>query len=199
MEIHKSYSKRGTRDCPISISHYYVGCKHPKEPQWHPEMKVLYLRSGQLTYVVEDAPVSLSTGDVLIIAPEQVHEMTAYSPDVDVRYLTFSLDALELPDYHVFQQEFVKPLRSGLLEMPQVLRSEHPAHDQVHSILSELHTHTYYSPNYKVKFYAATVSLCAALVPWCKKKENVLPETPVSRLFGGRRPGYFQVRSARGG
>ena len=106
--------------------------------------------------------------------------MTAKVCWLNVRFLTFSLDALELPDYHFFQQEFVKPLRNGLLEIPQVLRPDHPAHDQVHSILSELHTHTHYSPNYKIHFFVATISLCAALLPWCKKKENILPAIQIS-------------------
>lgn len=180
METRKSYRKRGTRDCPISLSHYYVGCRRTNAPCWQPEMMVLYVRSGQLTYVVEDTPISLSVGDVLIIAPEQVHQMTAHSPDVDVRYLTFSLDALVLSDYHIFQKEFVQPLRDGLLELPQVLRPGHPAHDRVYEILCELHTHTFYSPNYKIHFYVSTVSLCAALLPWCKKKETALSQVHIA-------------------
>ena len=106
--------------------------------------------------------------------------MGTHSPDVDVRYLTFSLDALELPDYHVFQKEFVQPLRDGLLQVPQILRSEHPAHDQILQILCDLHTHRPYSPNYKIHLYASTVALCAALIPWCKKVENVLPEIQIA-------------------
>lgn len=180
METKKSYGKRGTRDCPISLSHYYTGCKRLLGPQWHPEMEVLYVKSGQLTYLVAEIPISLSTGDILILVPEQIHQMVSHSPDVDVRYLTFSLDALSLSDYHVFQREFVQPLRNGLLETPQILRPGHPAYDRVYGILCELHTHTFYSPNYKIHFYVSTVALCAALVPWCKKKENFLPEIQIA-------------------
>ena len=172
METQRSYRKRGTPDCPISLTHYTAGCRRVKVPIWHPEMQVLYVRAGQLTYLVEEENIDLATGDVLIILPEQTHQIVTHSPNVDVRYLTFSPDALELPDYHIFQKEFVRPLRDGILEVPQVLRSGHPAYDQVYEILRQLHRNPVYSPNYKVKFYAATVSLCAALVPWCKKEEN---------------------------
>lgn len=179
METQKSYRKWGTRDCPISL-HFFAGMKTRPYSHWHPEVEILFVEKGQATFLVEEQPISLSAEEVLIIAPEKPHRILAHSPDVLVRYLTFSLDVLELPDYHIFQKEFVKPLRSGELELPQVLRAEHPAHRQIYGILKELHTKPIYSPDYKIKFYAATVSLCAALLPWCKKKEDVLPEIRIS-------------------
>ena len=179
METQKSYRKWGTQDCPISLR-FFAGMKTRPYSHWHPEVEILFVEKGQATFLVEEQPISLSAEEVLIIAPEQPHRILVHSPDVLVRYLTFSLDVLELPDYHIFQKEFVKPLRSGELELPQVLRAEHPAHRQIYGILKELHAKPIYSPDYKIKFYAATVSLCAALLPWCKKKEDVLPEIRIS-------------------
>lgn len=176
MEKQKSYRKWGTRDCPISLLHFHAGMKVMPYAHWHPEVEILFVKEGRVTYLVEDQSVFLSVEDVLLIAPEQSHRIVASSPDADVRYVTFSLDVLELPEHHVFQKEFVQPLRSGALVLPQVLRPEHPAHRRVYEILKELHTHPIYTTNYKITFYAATVSLCAALIPWCKKKENIPSE-----------------------
>lgn len=175
MEKHKSYKKRGTPDCRISLSHYHAGIKMAPHPHWHPEIEILFAKTGQLTYLVDEHPISLATGDILILAPGQAHQLLTASPDVDVRYLIFSLDAVSLPQPHVFEQEFVQPLQSGLLQLPQVLRSDHPAHDQIHSLLSQLHTHPIYTANYKIIFYTYTVVLCSALLPWCKKADGFLP------------------------
>lgn len=196
MEIRKSYRKWGTRDCPISLLHFHAGMKVIPYAHWHPEVEILFLKAGQVTFLVEEQRISLSAEEVLLIAPEQSHRIIAYSPDVDVRYLTFSLDVLELPDYHVFQKKFVQPLRSGTLELPQVLRAGHPAHRQIYGILKELQTSPIYSPNYKIKFYAATVSLCAALLPWCKKKEDVLPEIQISNATVHKAIMYLHNRYA---
>lgn len=181
MEKHKSYKKRGTPDCPISLSYYRAGTKMPSHPHWHPEIEILFAKAGQLTYLVDEAPIFLATGDILILAPEQSHQLQTASPDADVRYLIFSLDAVALPQPHVFQQEFVQPLRSGLLQLPQVLRTDHPAHDQIHALLSQLHTHPIYTANYKMVFYTYTVVLCSALLPWCKKTDGFLPSDSTTR------------------
>jgi len=175
METQKNYRKWGTRDCPISLTHFHVGMTRMPY-HWHPEMEILYVKEGQLSYLVDEQPVPLSTGDILILTPEQAHQIASHSPDVDVRRLTFSLDGLELPDYHVFQKEFVQPLRNGLLAVPQVLHPDHPAHKRIYQILTELHTPPIYTPGYRVFFYGSVVYLCALLRPWCEKKADILPE-----------------------
>ena len=42
MEKQKNYRKWGTRDCPISLTHFQTGMTRMPY-HWHPEMEILYV------------------------------------------------------------------------------------------------------------------------------------------------------------
>lgn len=191
MKATRSYMQRGTPDCPITVGRYIKGRRLPKEPHYHPEVEIAYVRSGHSQCLLENNVYPLSQGDILILSPGQTHQYLSLSPDADIWYLIFSLDAVALPHPHVFQQEFVQPLKDGLFLLPQLLQPEHPAYDAVVEILKKINTLTTFSVNHKINRYIATVSICSALLPWCTRSNSIFHDVATNL------PANAVIRTAR--
>ena len=175
MKAIRSFKKRGSPDCPIAIGSYRDGMYLPPRPHYHPEIEIAYIRQGHILCTLDEEQLHLSPGDILILSPEQTHLYHSPSTDANIHFLIFSLDALALPIPHIFQQEFVQPLKDGTLQLPQILNPAHPAYDQITQQLNNQSQLFAYDPHYKVNRYCALVNLCTALLPWCIKKDAPLP------------------------
>ena len=177
MKAIRSFKKRGSPDCPIAIGRYKDGMYLPPKPHYHPEIEIAYVRQGHILCIVDDEQLHLSAGDVLILSPEQTHLYQSPSVDANIHFLIFSLDALVLPMPHIFQQEFVAPLREGALEIPQMLTHSHPAHNRITELLDEQNQLFSYDPYYKINRYCVLVNICTTLLPWCIRKDTLFPTT----------------------
>ena len=72
-QYHES-RQRGSADFPME--YHYVDERHPRYQMpyhWHEEAEMLHVLQGPLEISLDDAVLALSTGDVLFIAPEQLH------------------------------------------------------------------------------------------------------------------------------
>ena len=173
MKAYRSFKKRGSPDCPISIARYEHNMYLPPKPHYHPEVEIAYIQQGHILCTLdEDAQLHLSAGDILILAPEQTHLYQSPSVDAQIRFLIFSLDALTMVPPHIFQQEFVQPLKEGTLQLPQVLQPSHPAYEEVVRLLDKDFPPLTNGPQYKIHRYCALVNICTALLPWCAKKDT---------------------------
>lgn len=175
MKAVRSFKKRGTTECPIAVAYYYKGRYLPPDPHYHPEIEIAYVRQGHVICLVEDQEVHLSEGDILILSPEQTHWYQSPTQDAKILFFIFSLDAVALPLPHVFQKDFVQPLKEGLLELPQKLEPSHPAYAQAVSQMELRYAAFCSGPNYKFNRYNAVVNICLALYPWCKRREDAFP------------------------
>ena len=173
MEGHRRYRLIGSPDCPIAVGFFRENRVLMGEPIWHPEIEIVYIDRGELLCLVGNSRATLREGSLLILHPEQTHQFLSASPDALSIHLTFSLDAIDMPAPHVFRQEFVEPLREGLLQLPQFLEPDHPIYDRVVSEMKGLAQYRFNAPNFKIGRYAATVAICTALLPWCTKLEGI--------------------------
>lgn len=171
METQRYYKRRGTPDCPISLSLYQQRPHMPFFPHHHPDVEIIWVKKGHLTYWIDGSNQSFTAGDVLILSPGQGHTYVDNSEDAVVYYVNFSLKLLSLAEDHFFQQQFVQPLTDGLLRLPQLLQSSHPAYEQVMHAFEMIKYCGVLKPNYKAFRYAMVVSICAALLPWCSHPE----------------------------
>ena len=172
MEAQSKHLRCGTPDCPISISFYQ---KHPKAtdaPRYHAYIELVYVTSGWMVCQAENTEITLQTGDVFLITPGQVHNYLRSSQDLQAWILEISPELLVTREGHVFQEKFVKPLKDGILLLPQLLREGHPAYQQVMLALQWLpYCSNMLKPNYKALRYIMATSICAAMLPWCTQPE----------------------------
>ena len=176
MKDPRTYQSRGTPDCPIAL--YPIKPKNESLCRMfrHPELEILILQAGQVTYRVDNADYTMNAGDVLLIAPDQLHGLICYTPDARFRALIAALDAIAMPEHHIFQKEFVLPLQNSLLQLPTHLHSEHPAHAEVSEVLKALPKCRMLEPNYKLHRYRTVVSVCVAVIPWCVPLDTHIKE-----------------------
>lgn len=63
-----------TGDLPLA--HYYVDAAHPRyhmRMHWHREIELLYMRAGVLHLYVEETPLELSAGDMILLGEGVLH------------------------------------------------------------------------------------------------------------------------------
>lgn len=181
----RNYRQRGTPDCPIAL--YYIDPCRKKycALRRQPELGFIILLEGQLEYRLDADVLSMTAGDVLVIAPEQIHGLVSYSPDVRYYCLSTAMDAIAMPQEHVFQKEFVQPMQNHLLQLPSLLTPEHPAYGAIAKAAAKLPECMMNLPNYKLNRYLTVVALCVAIAPWCVHLDNrlqePLPDNPAVR------------------
>lgn len=175
----RSYKVRGMPDCPIAVY-----CDHKLLPisHWHPEVEILLIREGTVTCRLEEQKLQLTAGDILIINPNQAHTITDISADIQYVTVIFSLEAIAMPPMHIFQKNFVAPLADGRLQLPNLLKPEHPAYDGVWAQMIKMPKGSVYLEESRFFRYTRVVAICAALQPHC-----TLTQSTDQRQYPGER------------
>lgn len=162
---HRSYKLRGAPDCPIAV---YGISKPTLFSHWHPEVELLMVVSGTLYCRLENRDMAVNAGEILIINPNQLHSILGYSEDHRYINVIFSLEAIAMPQTHIFQRNFVGPLADGRLQLPNLLQSDHPAYETVAAAIKRMRKGDLYLDESKLFRYTQVVAICAALQPYCK-------------------------------
>lgn len=167
MESQRSYRLRGTPDCRISLWRINPKREPPLIPHHHPELEFVILSEGEIAYQQEETVVNMTAGDVLVIAPGQLHRLISCSSNTKCHLFGVALNAITMSQEHIFQQEFVQPLQNNTLRLPGLLQPGHPAYEAVTRALENIPSCFMHRPNYKLHRYLTAVSLCVAIAPWC--------------------------------
>ena len=160
----RSYRLRGTPDCPVSV---YTNNIQKHFSHWHPEVEIMMLISGELHCKLEDQNFSLKAGDILLINPNQFHCEVNHSEDYTHMSVIFSTEFLAMPEGHIFQKHFVAPLSDGRLQLPNLLKPQHPIYKTVYSALQKLAESRIYTEEGKLLRYTQIATICAAVQPYC--------------------------------
>ena len=105
---HRNYKVRGTPDCPIAV---YSTSKLVRLSHWHPEVELLLVTCGTIHCRLGDRDLPLTTGDILIINPNQAHSFLSFSEDHRYINVFFSTEAIAMPESHIFQRLFLGEFR----------------------------------------------------------------------------------------
>lgn len=160
---HRNYVLRGTPDCPISVYH---STKMRRRVNVHPELELILLQQGNALCQIDGQTILLTPGDILIISPNQPHRFLDTAKELRYINVLFWAEAVSMPKDHVFQQSFVTPLWNGRIQLPSLLRPDHPAYQTVRSILEQLPPGFPQDDCEKVFRFSQIIRLCAALQPY---------------------------------
>ena len=178
MEVKKSYWRRGTPDLPVAT---YIGVaganmdKWTKEAMRHAEIEIVMVVSGGLTIQVEQTQTILYAGDICIIPGNMMHRQVVYSAEAVIHVVVFHTDALRMHPTHYFQKNFVQPLAENRLEMPDLLKPEHPAYDAVYDQMMRLENCRIYEKHFKQHRLSVLMNICLALMPYCRVVSDEIP------------------------
>ena len=172
MEYQRNYMQRGTPDCPIDVYCSFRGPYHRIFTHWHPELEVLWVEFGSVTYRLDKQNVTLYPDDIMIIPPNAIHGQQACSPEVNAWSMVITPEAIAMPSTHIFQKEFVEPLQQDRLVLPTVLRPGDPVHTALLPHAQRLRSCMIYTDNYKMNRFSVAMAICTALLPFCSTSDS---------------------------
>lgn len=175
--------RQATEDFPLSV-HYFrplqIAPEHAAYSR-HEEIEFIALHSGTVEIRTPEKLYTLHAGDVALISPYLLHSFRSVTMDVIEVSVKFSPGFLTLSPEHFFQKSFLSPLFSGILTLPVVLTSKHPAHRQVYEALSRLHPDKENTTGYREQLLLTVFAVCTAIAPYCttQKREKDSTISPV--------------------
>lgn len=83
----------GTKEFPFSCYHLHDMPAFFQIPvHWHPEVEIIYVRSGSLNVIIEGEEYEAAGGSVFFVNPGELHFMGSAIPGVDYHTLLFPLE-----------------------------------------------------------------------------------------------------------
>lgn len=110
-------------------------------PHWHPEAELLFLESGELDFMVEDAGCRIRAGDAVFIPANLLHMARAAGSSGSFRALVFSTDLVAAPEEPAAFQKYVQPLLQNPMGFWLHLNGEEAWQQEVLGDLKRIFSH----------------------------------------------------------
>ena len=104
---------------------------------WHPEVEIIYVRSGSLNVIIEGEEYEAAGGSVFFVNPGELHFMGSAIPGVDYHTLLFPLEFISFQTDDLLETEFLLPLRNHELLLHHNLSHEKSCPDII-SLIREI-------------------------------------------------------------
>lgn len=115
---------------------------HSYPLHWHEEFEIIYIASGQGYISLLSQQHLCKTGDILLIAPGDLHAIYQYGTSSMEYYTILFRDSLleENPD-SVCSQQFLLPITEHQVDFPRHLTPNDPMNALLHPYIDDLITH----------------------------------------------------------
>lgn len=128
----------GTKEFPFSCYHLHDMPAFFQIPvHWHPEVEIIYVRSGSLKIIIEGEEYEAAGGSVYFVNPGELHFMGSAIPGVDYHTLLFPLEFISFQTDDLLETEFLLPLRNHELLLHHNLSHEKSCPDII-SLIREI-------------------------------------------------------------
>jgi len=163
--LREKITQRGTADCPFQ--HYHMtkanSNKFFANIHWHPELEILYMRSGRIEIRAGKHTFPIQEGQIAFIASGELHAIRCLQQNSTYDAFVYSLNLLTLPESHFFQRELILPLQLGSLRFPTVLTPEDTGYSTVTEALNEICNTNKNSQKYKHTVFYSMIKLYLSL------------------------------------
>lgn len=100
----------GTKEFPFSCYHLHDMPAFFQIPvHWHPEVEIIYVRSGSLNVIIEGEEYEAAGGSVFFVNPGELHFIGSAIPGVDYHTLLFPLEFISFQTDDLLETEFLLP------------------------------------------------------------------------------------------
>ena len=128
----------GTKEFPFSCYHLHDMPAFFQIPvHWHPEVEIIYVRSGSFNVIIEGEEYEAAGGSVFFVNPGELHFMGSTIPGVDYHTLLFPLEFISFQTDDLLETEFFLPLRNHELLLHHNLSHEKSCPDII-SLIREI-------------------------------------------------------------
>ncbi len=91
---------------------------------WHNNMEIIYIKKGTGTITVDLIPYQVSSGDIVVVPPGQLHSIEQFSDrSMEYENIIFKLSMLMAPQGDICTEEFFQPIKHGKL-LPDTLYTQ---------------------------------------------------------------------------
>ncbi len=119
--------KTGPRTCPFYVDRH-----------WHPECEILYVEKGTLELEHNLNTILLHEGDIVLIDPEDLHEITGCSDDTIHHAILFDPKMLSTNNKDAFQLDIIDPFLSHELGFTTIISPDLLAYSLISELVEEL-------------------------------------------------------------
>ena len=146
-EQHQQRFEGDSSQLPVAQCVSCLTLREPLLPHWHHRMELFYVARGQGVVKVGLEQRHIAPGDVVVVAPEQVHSLTAAGPEACVcRVVVFDLSMLVGQPGDPMGYTYIRPLQSGGQACTPVICREQPSSAPLRAcidkVMGELHAGT---------------------------------------------------------
>ncbi len=106
---------------------------------WHNDMEIIYIKKGQGIISVDLEPYPVQAGEIVLIAPGQLHSIEQYE-DASMEYenIIFQLNMLMAATDDLCSEHFFTPILHNRLSLPVHLTPASPAYAKVSGCLNKI-------------------------------------------------------------
>lgn len=130
----------GNLDFPFNIYPCSIPLDFAAVPaHWHNDMEIIYIKKGKGTISVDLTPYLVQTGDIVFIAPGQLHsieQLTGHAMEYENIIFQLSLLMTNLGD--LCSEQFFTPLLHNQIALPVRLCADSPYYEKAARFLNEI-------------------------------------------------------------
>ena len=197
MEGIQRLNRRGTPDCPLSVSYFAPSLirEDPSFIQSSSWLEITLVQRGQVEVRTGGVERILGPGDIHILRPYDLYTFRTMTMDTRYVHMGIGRELLALPEGHFFQEGFVRPLWEGELDLPRLFRPGDEGYDDLFRELSRVSMEREGEPGYTPELFSVAVAVCTRLmscrVPVKQAGKHVnAPEDIVRRCVDFMRENY---------
>lgn len=99
---------------------------------WHLEMEIIYIKKGCGIVSIDLSPASVNEGDIILIAPGQLHGISQYkNTRLEYENILFDLSMLEAKGNDSCTSDFFAPLRHSHVPAKNIYTSADKKHERI--------------------------------------------------------------------
>lgn len=139
-ELYHETKKHASEDFPYNI---YL-CSIPLDlihfpTHWHAEMELIVIKRGEGIVSVNLTPYKVSSGDIIIVLPGQLHSIYAYqNASMEYENILFMPDMLKSRITDSCNLDCLNPLLNGYVDFPERIHSALDYYDKIQSCIVQM-------------------------------------------------------------
>lgn len=146
-------------------------------PHWHEEAEFTLITEGNCTYQIQLENYEVKKGDLVFVAPMQLHSITRQTETMISDTYVFHMNFLGADTNDICAIRYLLPLTRQKLIPPVVIPSDHPIYEEAlalfHRINSAWKSRQQKQPGFELILKSCLLSLTALLLPYCMESSAV--------------------------
>lgn len=137
-------------------------------PHWHEEAEFTLLLEGTCTYQIQLENYSVQPGDLIFVAPFQLHSVTPKTDSLTSDTFVFHMNYLGAGNNDACSMRYLTPIVRQKLIPPAIIHPQNPSYEEALALFHQItHAWSLKNPGYELTIKSALLTLIALFLPYC--------------------------------